>query len=78
MHVTMKIAKGTIKDTKLEADVSGFFDGEVYIIRKEDFEILAGSESTRYQLEKAQEAITEMVTEKLALEARLTGEKVKI
>ena len=60
MHIQMAIAKGVVKDGRLEADVSSFSDSDVYIISKEDFEIIAGSESTRYQLEKALEALQEL------------------
>lgn len=76
MHIQTTIAKGIVKDGKLEADVSGFSDSDVYIIGKEDFEIIAGSESTRYQLEKALEALQEVSKVDLPEEVKQMVEQV--
>lgn len=75
MHVTIKIAKGIVKDGKLEADVSSFSDSDVYIISKEDFEVIAGSESTRYQLEKALGVLQEVVKTDLPEEVKIMVEQ---
>ena len=72
----MAIAKGVVKDGKLEVDVSSFSDSDVYIISKEDFEIIAGSESTRYQLEKALEALQEVAKADLPEEVKAKVEQV--
>ena len=76
MHIQMAIAKGIVKDGELEADVSSFSDSDVYIISKEDFEIIAGSESTRYQLEKALEALQEVAKADLPEEVKAKVEQV--
>jgi hypothetical protein len=76
MHIQTTIAKGIVKDGKLEADVSSFSDSDVYIIGKEDFEIIAGSESARYQLEKALEALQEVSKADLPEEVKTKVEQV--
>lgn len=58
MHISSPAITGTIKKGELTADLSAFPDGtEVIITTKEYFYHLAGSDSTRHQLEQAQKAL---------------------
>ena len=57
MNVGMTAIRGTINQGVLipQADLNLFADGtEVIVIAREDFNVIAGSDSTRFQLQQAQ------------------------
>ena len=59
--ITGKIEKGKLK---LSASPSLFEDGtEVILLARLDFDIIAGSDSTRFQLQKAKEALEAVAKE---------------
>lgn len=58
MHISSPAVTGIVKKGQLTADLTAFPDDtEVIITTKDYFYHLAGSDSTRHQLEQAQKAL---------------------
>ena len=77
MHVSSIAVTGTVKGGKLAADFSAFPDNtEVIVVSREYFYQLAGSDSTRHQLEQAQQALQAVADADLPEQAKAAVERV--
>lgn len=84
MHISSPAVIGKIEKGELTADLTPFPDGtEVIVTTKEYFYHLAGSDSTRHQLEQAQKALEAVAEATLPeqtkeLVQKALGEKIEV